>query len=165
MKRTLEERLWDNVDRDDRMYCWEWKGPRLTSGYGIIYNPGGTRYAHRVMAGVYCGVEIPRDKVVLHVCDNTSCCNPYHLIVGTTSDNMRDMHTKGRATGKQARPSKADDQDGERNSMCKLTSEQVSEIRRRWQEGGILQRELAAEFGTSQPHISSIVKNKIRRIA
>jgi len=48
-----------------------------------------------------------------------------------------------------------------RGSRCKrssLTDETVSEIRRLYAGGGILQRELAARFGVSQPMVGYIVR-------
>lgn len=164
---TLEERLLAKVTPKDTsrcewMECWEWEGARLPSGYGVIHNPGGTRYTHRVMAGIHCGVEIPRHLEVLHVCDTPSCCNPHHLVVGTRSDNMRDMHEKGRATSKQSRPPLADAQDGEANTQCKLTAAQVLDIRELYASGNFLQRQLAVRFGVTQGHISEIVNLKMR---
>lgn len=34
---------------------------------------------------------------LLHSCDNRKCCNVDHLSLGTHSQNMLDMITKGRA--------------------------------------------------------------------
>lgn len=53
---------------------------------------------------------------------------------------------------------------GERAANAKLSDAATEEIRRLWATGGILQRELAARFGVSQPTISEIV-NRRRRAA
>lgn len=45
---------------------------------------------------------------------------------------------------------------GERNGHARLTVGQVSDIRQRLAIGGITQRELAIEYGISQPHVSAI---------
>lgn len=47
---------------------------------------------------------IPAGKVILHKCDTPNCCNPDHLVVGTQSDNMRDMHRKGRGKTSGGKP-------------------------------------------------------------
>jgi hypothetical protein len=44
----------------------------------------------------------------------------------------------------------------------KLSDEQVAEILRRWNAGGVYQHELAAEFGVSQALVSNIVTGKRR---
>jgi len=45
----------------------------------------------------------------------------------------------------------------------KLTAAQVAEIRRRYARQGVLQRELAREFGVAQTTISQIIALKIHR--
>lgn len=76
--------------------CWEWQRSKDSRGYGKC-NVGGGKWerAHRVSYTVFKGV-IPNGYVVRHTCDNTSCCNPEHLITGTMADNMRDCVERGR---------------------------------------------------------------------
>ena len=73
---------------------------------------------------------------MLHHCDNPQCTNPKHLFIGTISDNVRDMITKGRNV-----PTK-----GQRNFHCKHTPDEIREIRRLYATGDYLQRELAKMF-------------------
>lgn len=47
----------------------------------------------------------------------------------------------------------------------KLTCEQVDEIRERYAAGGVLQRELADEYGCSKTHICQVLSGKRRSIA
>lgn len=47
----------------------------------------------------------------------------------------------------------------------KLTSEQVDEIRRRYAAGGVLQRELADEYGVHRTHITKILSGRNRALA
>jgi hypothetical protein len=51
---------------------------------------------------------------------------------------------------------------GERHTQAKLTDAQVETIRRRWAAGGVLLRELAAEYHCAVSCISQIVNNKTR---
>ena len=46
-----------------------------------------------------------------------------------------------------------------RNRLRKLTDEQVTEIRNRYSQGNIFQRELAKEYNTSRGNISKIIRN------
>lgn len=76
--------------------CFEWQGAK-PNGYGIFQIPG-TRenaVAHRVLYVEVHG-PIPRDYVVMHKCDNPSCCNIKHLKAVTQFKNVRDSQNKGR---------------------------------------------------------------------
>jgi len=75
--------------------CWEWQKMRR-AGYGRVRS--GTRMweAHRVAWEVHFGDEIPAKLHVCHSCDNPACCNPSHLWLGTSADNMGDRERKGR---------------------------------------------------------------------
>jgi hypothetical protein len=75
--------------------------------------------------------------VVCHRCDNPSCVNPKHLFLGTAKDNVTDAVRKGRMHL------------GEAHGAAKLTNEIVREVRRRYADGGISLRKLAAEYGIS----------------
>ena len=129
--------------------CWPWIGCIGTGGYGRFGMHRTSWRAHRVAWELTNG-PIPDGLCVLHHCDNPPCVNPAHLFLGTDADNVADMVAKGRQS---AAP-------GERNGYAKLTADQVREIYARYHAGGILQRELADEYGINQTNVSSITRGK-----
>lgn len=89
--------------------------------------------------------DIPEGLLVCHKCDNRKCCNPSHLFLGTIADNLRDMRDKKRHLF------------GERAPQAKLTDAQVEEIRTRYAQGGIMQKDLAVEYRISRAQLSRII--------
>lgn len=71
--------------------CWEWQATRDQAGYGRYRGRGAHRIAYELAVGM-----VPSGYVVLHACDNPSCCNPAHLQAGTHSANMCERVLKGR---------------------------------------------------------------------
>lgn len=92
MRRTTYESFMANVEKTDS--CWIWKGHKDRKGYGKTKLSGKRFGAHR-LSYLYHVCD-PLDMHVLHKCDNPICVNPDHLFLGTHSDNMRDMSSKGR---------------------------------------------------------------------
>ena len=92
------KRFWPRVNRDCASGCWEWTGPRSPCGYGRLHWGGRVRLATHVALDLVGRGAPPRGKVVRHTCDNPSCVNPDHLIVGTQAENARDMAERGRST-------------------------------------------------------------------
>jgi len=156
---TLHDRFWSKVDKSGD--CWIWTGARDGKGYGMFWFRGRAHRAHRVAWALSHG-ELTNGLQALHHCDNPPCVRPSHLFAGTNDDNMADKHAKGRearlvgtlngAYGKSWNH-------GNRHA-ARLTIEQTNEIRERYAAGGVLQRELAAEFGVTTNHVWMLVNGK-----
>lgn len=149
MNKSLEERFWEKVDKKGPDDCWNWLAGKSGAGYGTFWAWGRNRGAHRVAWRLTQG-EIPDGLCICHHCDNPLCCNLNHLFLGTRADNNHDMIAKGRAA------SGADSNSGKR----KLTEEEVLEIRQRYTNGDITQRELAQDYPVGQSQICLVVNQK-----
>lgn len=135
-----ERRLLDCVERNPASGCWEWKKGRNANGYGLIRILGrgySSSLAHRVSYTLFCS-RIPDGLFVCHRCDNPSCVNPTHLVLGDADFNMSDMVRKGRWGGRC----------GERSPCAKLTSSQVVDIRKRYSAGEKTGR-IAKDYGVT----------------
>jgi hypothetical protein len=91
---------------DNLNACVEVATGKNTKGYGLsrIRIGKGTYdvLAHRIAFEQMFGVSA-EGKVVMHTCDNPSCVNPFHLRLGTQSDNLKDCSNKGRLNNANAR--------------------------------------------------------------
>lgn len=96
-KKPLMERFWEKVDKGGEDDCWIWTGNKFKDGYGSFSFRDRPHRAHRVSWIHFNGKRIPDGCYVCHSCDNPLCVNPKHLWVGTPTDNVRDMISKGRA--------------------------------------------------------------------
>lgn len=85
------EKLYSNLVKKDN--CLLWRGS-FKNGYGIINVNGRTKSTHRLSYELNFG-PISNGMVVRHICSNTSCINPEHLILGTQKDNAIDMVLAG----------------------------------------------------------------------
>lgn len=148
------ERFWNYVDKskgDDE--CWLWIGANNGNGYGILGVTVEAKrhkkfYAHRMAYELTYG-DIPKRMYICHHCDNPSCVNPRHLFLGTPKDNSQDMLRKKRGAHVTLR------REGRRG--YKLTSEQVAEIRRKYERGKNSYSILAKEYGVARTTIQHII--------
>ncbi len=138
--------FWSKVDVSVPANCWEWRAGKNDKGYGRY----GEGKAHRHAYELVCG-PIDEGKMVLHRCDNPACVNPHHLWLGDARDNALDMMAKGRH-----KPMR-----GKLHGKCKLTDEQVREIR----ESKLRGVELAADYGVAESTISYIRSFRTRQHA
>lgn len=107
------------VDKGAPDECWPWMGNVNPSGYGTFWFNSKAVRAHRLAWKIAFSRNdpIPHGLVVMHKCDNTKCCNPRHLVLGTQADNNKDRAEKGRT--------KTLMQPGEAHPSAKLTNEAV----------------------------------------
>ena len=129
--------------------CWEWQGSMFSNGYGRFGIERKSRRAHRVSYEIHKG-EIPANNLVRHTCDNRRCVNPNHLLIGTHSDNMKDMTDRGR----QAK--------GLNQGSAKLSQTQIDEIREL--NGLMYQKDIAEMYGVSQSYVSHVLLFRKRKI-
>lgn len=52
--------------------------------------------ATRLVYELVNGVELTPDQFILHSCDNSMCCNPNHMKLGTHTENMEEMVSRDR---------------------------------------------------------------------
>jgi predicted XRE-type DNA-binding protein len=142
-----EARFWTHVsitritDTNAPSPCWPWTAKTDPDGYGIYRVDGQDHRAHRVAHFLVRG---DHPEVVMHRCDNPTCCNPAHLKGGTQADNIADMVKKGR----QAK--------GSRNGRSKLDENQVRRIKHRLQDREAVQAQIARDFGVSKSVVRDI---------
>lgn len=136
------KRFWDKVDKSGD--CWVWTACKCSSGYGNFSVSGRICSSHRVSYELHIG-KIPDGLSVLHKCDNPACINPDHLFTGTQKDNMQDCVAKGRFTR------------GENVHSSRLTEKDVVEIRRKYANGDISQRQLARDYNMGSRAIHCVV--------
>lgn len=135
-----EERFLSKVEKTDT--CWLFSGTPGKDGYRVFWYEGQNRPAHRVAHLLWKGPIAP-GEVVRHLCFNTACVNPAHLLTGTPKENVGDSVAAGRH------------QHGGSHWHAKpLGEETLSYIR----TSDKPTRALAAETGLSQATISKIVR-------
>jgi hypothetical protein len=140
------ERFWSRVDKSGIGDCWEWKGSKDTSGYGLIKVRSKHSKAHRISLVLH-GFPAVDGMHALHSCDNPGCVNPSHLRWGTRRDNMRDRSERGRANLPR----------GQNHHMTTLTDDNVREIRMSHLSGV----DLARKFGVTRATICDIRKRRV----
>jgi len=127
--------------------CIEWDGYVANNGYGSKYYKGKPIGAHR-WAYIQANGEIPKGMVVRHTCDNKTCVNPMHLVIGTHQDNMRDKIVSGIQTR------------GEDHGTAKLTETQAREI---YEQKHLGPTKLAGMYGVAPTTVSDILAKRTWR--
>lgn len=174
-------RFWSQADVKGPNECWIWKGPTNPSrgSYGRFWIHRAEFRAPRIAYAIWNALD-PGTLHVCHSCDNPLCVNPHHLWLGTARDNLRDCIEKGRTAtgdrnGSRLHPDRCSRgakhsaavmgkiQRGARHYAARLTDDQILDIRRRYEAGGITQEELGKEYGYTQSGIRQIVRYQTRR--
>lgn len=155
---TLVEKLQQYIFIQSMTKCWIWTGC-ISHNRGYVRWNGKMRLASRASAVAFFlqdpehnDFKFDNKYLVLHRCHNSRCINPNHLYIGTYSDNMYDRQRAGNAP----------DLRGEKHSQCKLSAEDVRQVRTLLQQR-IPQRKIAKQFGVSQSQICYINTGKARR--
>lgn len=153
---NLAERLWARVNKTEG--CWLWTGSTNDVGYGQMRVRKRLLYTHRVAWELVNG-PIPAGACVLHNCpggENTLCCRPGHLFLGTKQDNSADMVSKSRQScgERHSQLTKISVPSGERHYNSRLTADDVREI---YASRGLVSNvELGRRFHVSPATVSDI---------
>lgn len=151
------ESFWSKVDiKESKTDCWEWLGAKKPTGYGNVRINKKYMLAHRV-AFLLANGEFPEKFIVCHICDNPSCCNPGHLVLGTHKSNTIDMLIKNRQKKKSISTR------GSNNVNAKLSETDVISIRNQYKDKKLNQYQLAEKYNVSQPAIGALLRNETWR--
>lgn len=142
---AYKEKFWKQVNIKSENECWEFTNKKYSNGYGCFRINHNDLLAHRISYILSNNELIPDGLLVMHSCDNRSCVNPNHLILGTQSENIRDMVSKKRNNPQREFKSPA----------CILSNEDVSKIRN--SSGEKTRKELSELFGVSVVQIGRII--------
>lgn len=146
-----EKRFWSYVTKTET--CWLWNG-NVRNGYGVLAIERRFRYTHR-LAWQWTNGPIPDGLFVCHHCDVRLCVRPDHLFLGTNSDNMRDMESKGRGPDRTGSKNK-----GERNGKAKLTADDVRAIRAE-RAAGVKCADVGRHFNISTYTVIDIMRGRL----
>lgn len=174
----LDDRFWAKVDKNGPVMpgmttaCWIWTGYRDRKGYGRISRSSNgksrplrtSRIALEDRLGRALGVKMQ----ACHFCDNPPCIRGDHLFEGTNQENQLDSVSKGRRPA----PTAEAFLPGEKHNSAKLTEASVTEIRRRYADGGsgirgqrgaVTMRQLANEYGLGIGPIHAVISGRTWR--
>ena len=98
---------------------------------------------HRYLYKSFHNVSLDKDQVVRHICNNVSCVEITHLVIGTQQDNIMDSVKAGT-----------------HNTNAKITKEDALQIRKEYKSSPLTFRELGKKYGISESMVSAITKGK-----
>jgi hypothetical protein len=101
--------------------CWEWLRSKNSEGYGQVWYDNKLVMVHRLVA---ISTRTVKDTdIIRHSCHNRWCCNPDHLMVGTSADNYNDSRDKHVLAAKRRRGRRV--VNGVEYSTCREVREQT----------------------------------------
>lgn len=155
MPQSQVNRFWTKVaiTANDKL-CWNWTANKNKKGYGsfsfyIDANKSSDTFRSNRVSFFMTNGYIDDEKLICHSCDNPSCVNPKHLFIGTQSENMLDMFSKGRGIPRR----------GALNFNAKLTVDDLPKIFE-LKELGWKYTEIAKHFSVNPSQISRIFCGK-----
>ena len=149
LPRSVVDRWHKYVYRRQDHQCWPWTGSvALRGGYGQLNDRGHSLKAHRLSWEIHFG-PLDSHQCIRHMCHNPLCCNPSHLLPGTTADNNADA-VRAKRNVVPVPPT------GEAHHQTPLLESDVRFIR----STSISGADLARRYGISRSAISAIRKHK-----
>lgn len=85
-----EAAFWSKVYKRGHHDCWQYKEYLDSDGYGRFHTEFGPIGAHVYAWSIARRCIVPEGKMILHMCDNRSCCNESHLYCGDAQKNADD---------------------------------------------------------------------------
>jgi hypothetical protein len=162
-------RFWSRVEKTET--CWIRAGAQNRIGYNHLWMNGRVVDAHRFALELAIGRPLERSEHACHTCDTPNCVRNDeigvyivngvalprfgHLFIGTRTDNMTDMATKGRHWHQQHPELGAR---GSRLNRGHLTDQDILEIRRLANINGMKVKDMAVLFKTSTVNIYRIIQ-------
>lgn len=139
----LAKRLAQYTAAPNERGCTLWVGKSMSNGRGMMRWNRTLHMASR-LAWIAARGPIPTGMCICHQCDTPACINIEHLFLGTQSDNIADMMSKGRGPC------------GVASGHAKLTDEQVHAIRADTRINTVI----AADYGISFQQVSRIKRRQ-----
>ena len=138
--------------------CLEYRQGKLKHKYGLTsITLLGVRQSIPVHRALWMAVNnqlnLSRDIVIRHKCDNPCCCNIEHLISGAQIHNMRDMIDRGRRKKPVYKP---------RTNKSRVTPDMIIAIRA--EPDTMMQRHIAFKYGISIGYVSKLRNMKAKAL-